>query len=337
MKKILFVFTVALLAVSCSQEKKEYTLAFYNVENLFDTINDPNTWDDDFTPEGKLEYSSKRYENKLLHLSEVLSSINKKELPAIIGLCEIENRSVLEDLISQKKLKKGDYSIVQTDSPDGRGIDCALLYQKSTFKALSQNFIGIHIPTEPNYKTRDILHVKGVFAAKDTLDIFVNHWPSRRGGMKESEKYRVFVATQLKKAVDQIQKKNLNANIIIMGDFNDEPTNKSAEEILCATNNKDTSKPEALYNLMYDLKMQGKGSYNYRGNWNMLDNIIVSNSLLSNTNGLHTNHQNGKIFTEKWICYQNEDGTYVPSRSYSGPKYYGGYSDHFPVYFQLGY
>jgi predicted extracellular nuclease len=337
LKNLLLVLTVALLAFSCSQEKKEYSIAFYNVENLFDTLNDPNTWDDDFTPDGKLEYTKKRYENKLTHLSEVLSSINKNELPAIIGLCEIENRSVLEDLIDQEKLKKGKYGIVQTDSPDARGIDCALLYQKSAFKPLNQNFIGIHFPSEPNFKTRDILHVQGVLAAKDTLDIFVNHWPSRRGGMEESEKYRVFVAEQLKMALTQVQKKNPDAKIIIMGDFNDEPTNKSAEEILGATNKKDSSNPEELYNLMYDLKMDGKGSYNYQGNWNMLDNLIVSNSLLTNTKGLHTNHDAGKIFTEEWFCYQNPNGIYVPSRSYSGPKYYGGYSDHFPVYFQIGY
>lgn len=326
---------VALIAFSCSQEKKEYTIAFYNVENLFDTINDPNTWDDDFTPEGKLEYTAERYQKKLLNLSDVLSSIDKNNFPAIIGLCEIENRSVLDALIGQDKLKNANYGIAHTDSPDARGIDCALLYNKNEFKYLNHDVIGIKFPNEPNFKTRDILHVQGILGSADTLDIFVNHWPSRRGGMKESEKNRVFVAQQLKLAVNKLQEKNTQAKIIIMGDFNDEPTNKSAEATLLATNNKDTSNPEALYNLMYDLKLEGKGTYNYKGNWNMLDNLIVSNSLISNTDGIHTNHQAGRIFTEEWICYKNPDGLSLPSRSYSGPRYFGGYSDHFPVYFQL--
>lgn len=334
-RNLLLILAVALIAFSCSQEKKEYTIAFYNVENLFDTINDPNTWDDDFTPEGKLKYTSKRYLKKLTNLSSVLSSIDKNGFPSIIGLCEVENRQVVEALINQKKLKTADYAIAHTDSPDGRGIDCALLYKKSDFKCLNHDVIGIQFPNMPKFKTRDILHVHGILGAKDTLDLFVNHWPSRIGGMEKSEKYRVFVAEQLKLAVTKLQEKNPNAKIIIMGDFNDEPTNKSAKITLGATNNKDTSNPKALYNLMYDLKIKGKGTYNYKGNWNMLDNLIVSNSLITNTNGLHTNHQAAKIFTQEWFCYKPKDGVLLPSRSYAGPKYFGGYSDHFPVYFQL--
>ncbi|BAX81262.1 endonuclease/exonuclease/phosphatase family protein [Labilibaculum antarcticum] len=335
LKKLLFFLMVALIAFSCSQEKKEYTIAFYNVENLFDTINDPDTRDDDFTPEGKLEYTAERYQKKLTNLSSVLSSINKNSFPAIIGLCEIENRSVLDALIGQDKLKDAEYGIAHTDSPDARGIDCALLYKKNEFKYLNHNTIGIHFPNEPNFKTRDILYVQGILGAADTLNIFVNHWPSRIGGMEKSEKNRVFVAEQLKLAVNKLQEKNPKAKIIIMGDFNDEPNNKSAEEALAATNNTNTSNPKALYNLMYDLKLEGKGTYNYKGNWNMLDNLIVSNSLISNTDGIHTNHKSGRIFTEEWICYKNPDGLSLPSRSYAGPRYFGGYSDHFPVYFQL--
>lgn len=153
--------------------------------------------------------------------------------------------------------------------------------------------------------------------------------------MEKSEKNRVFVAQQLRLAVDKLQDNNPLAKIIIMGDFNDEPNNKSVTEALHANNNKNTDNPKALYNLMYDLHQQGKGSYSYKGNWNMLDNLIVSNSLISNTDGFHTNHQAGRIFTEEWICYQPKEGVFLPSRSYAGPMYYGGYSDHFPVYFQL--
>ncbi len=334
-KKLLFVLMVALIAISCSQEKKEYTIAFYNVENLFDTIDDSNTWDEDFTPNGKLSYTADRYQKKLDNLSSVISSINTNTPPAIIGLCEVENRAVLEALTKQPKLEGANYGIAHTDSPDGRGIDCALLYNKDDFNYIGHDVISINYTWEEKYKTRDILHVKGTLANSDTLHFFVNHWPSRRGGLQVSEKKRVFVAEQLRLAVDRLQDKNPQAKIIIMGDFNDEPNNKSVTEALLATNNKNTENPKALYNLMYDLQQQGKGTYSYKNNWNMLDNLIVSNSLINNPDGLQTNHQAGRIFTEEWICYEPSEGVFLPSRSYAGPKYFGGYSDHFPVYFQL--
>jgi predicted extracellular nuclease len=334
LKKLLFIIPVAFLLYSCKVEKKEYTVAFYNVENLFDTINDPIKWDDDFTPEGKLKYDSKRYLNKLEKLANVLSTIDTVNLPSVIGLCEVENRTVLEDLKVQKGLETGNYGIAHTESPDKRGIDCALLYKKDDFTYLNHNVIDIEFPWEPEYETRDILHVKGIMG-KDTLHIFVNHWPSRRGGQEKSEKNRVFVAQQLKKAVENIQSKNENAKIIIMGDFNDEPNNVSVTESLEATNNKNGDKASDLYNLMYDLKADGKGTYNYRGNWNMLDHLIVSNALINSKKGLHTDYNAGSIFKEEWICYKNKDGVYLPSRTFAGPKYYGGYSDHFPVYFKL--
>ena len=334
-KNLSFLIVVALFAFSsCMTEKKECTVVFYNVENLFDTIDNPNKWDDDFTPEGKLKFNTERYQNKLIKLSQVLSSIDQDELPAIIGLCEVENRTVLEDLINEEKLVAGNYGIAHTESPDKRGIDCALLYKKDDFKYLNHSVIGIQFPWEPDYKTRDILYVEGIMG-KDTLHLFVNHWPSRRGGQEKSEKNRVFVAEQLKLAVDKLQEKNQKAKIIIMGDFNDEPDNRSAFETLAASNDKNSNNPGKLYNLMYDLDVQGKGTYNYRGNWNMLDNIVVSNSLLSNTGGFHTTHEAGRIYSEEWICYKNTEGVLVPSRTYGGPNYYGGYSDHFPIYFQL--
>lgn len=334
LKKLFFLVPLALFIYSCNVEKKEYTVAFYNVENLFDTINDPIKWDDDFTPKGKLKFTAERYSKKLEKLSSVLSAIDTLNLPSIIGLCEVENRTVLEDLISQDNLKSGNYAIAHSESPDKRGIDCALLYKKDDFQYLNHEVINIQFPWEPDYKTRDILNVTGIMGT-DTLHIFVNHWPSRRGGQKKSEKNRVFVAKQLKKAVNKIQSKNEHAKIIIMGDFNDEPNNVSVTNTLLATNNKESKKASDLYNLMYDLQANGKGSYNYRGNWNMLDNLIISKELIYASNGLKTNYSAGKIFTEHWICYKTKNGEYAPNRTYVGPKYYGGYSDHFPVYFKL--
>lgn len=333
-KKILFFSIIALFIGSCTLQEKEHNVVFYNVENLFDTINHPKKRDDDFTPKGRYKYSSERYQKKLEKLSKVLAAIDSTKLPSVIGLCEVENRLVLEDLIKQKALLKGSYGIAHTESPDKRGIDCAFLYNKNDFQYISHNVISIQFPWEPNYKTRDILHVIGKME-KEELHFFINHWPSRRGGQEKSEKNRVFVAKQLKKAVDKIQAKNENAKIIIMGDFNDEPNNKAVIETLEAVNNKNLENPSDLYNLMYDLDQAGKGTYNYRGNWNMLDNLIVSNSLLKDTKGLHTNFDAGKIYQAEWICYKNRKGIFVPSRTYGGPNYYGGFSDHFPVYFQL--
>ncbi len=336
LKKALLLFVAMMICFSSfSKGKKELTVVFYNVENLFDTINHPDKRDDDFTPLGKLSWDTKRYNDKVSKLSYVLSSINKEALPGIIGLCEIENREVIEDLIDQERLKKGKYRIAHSESPDKRGIDCALIYRKDEFKYLKHKTINIEFPWNKEYKTRDILYVQGLVGRKDTLNIFVNHWPSRQGGQEKSEPSRIFVAKQLKKAVDSIQTKNPFAKIIIMGDFNDEPTDKAVIETLKADNNRNTNNPMGLYNLMYDLQANNEGSYNYRGDWNMLDNIIVSNSLLNESRGYQTLHNAGRIYRNKYICYKNKQGANVPSRTFAGLKYYGGFSDHFPVYFKL--
>jgi len=335
LRKSFFLLLVALVTFSCSKEKKEYTFAFYNVENLFDTINDSNTRDDDFTPEGKLQYTSERYQNKLDKISKVISLLDNGKSPSLIGLCEIENQKVLENLIQDKNLNTAHYKIAHTESPDKRGIDCALLYNSNDFKVINQEVIGIQFPWEPEYKTRDILHIQGILGDQDTLHIFVNHWPSRRRGQKKSEKNRMFVASQLRASVDKIQNKNSLAKIIIMGDFNDEPSDKAVVESLMASNKQNPEDPKSLYNLMFDKDAQGKGTYYFRGDWNMLDNLIVSNSLLTNKTGLHTSYDSGNIFSEKWICYKNKAGILTPNRTYGGPNYYGGYSDHFPVYFRL--
>ena len=334
-KKLLVLISAALIIVSCSEQKKEYTIAFYNVENLFDTINHPDKWDDDFTPEGKLKFNTERYQDKLNKLSLVLSSLDTLSLPSIVGLCEIENRKVIEDLCNQSALRHGNYGITHSESPDKRGIDCALIYKKSDFKYIKHDVINIQFPWEPEYTTRDILHVEGVLGKKDTVHLFVNHWPSRRGGQEKSEKNRVFVAEQLKKAIDKIQTSNADAKIIVMGDFNDEPNNISVSTTLNAGNNQSSTNASDLYNLVYNMDAKGEGTYNYRGNWNMLDHLIVSNSLINQEKGLTTSYDAARIFNEEWICYKNEQGVLVPSRTYGGPNYYGGFSDHFPIYFKI--
>jgi len=324
-----FLYLIPLILLSLqlfSQEKEKqeinFTIVSFNVENLFDTIDDPHKNDNVFLPEGKKKWNTYKYQKKLNDLANSISSINTNELPEIVGLCEVENKKVVEDLIAQSSLKKGKYSVVHEESPDVRGIDNALIYRSSKFKYLLHKAIKINLPDKKD-KTRNILYVKGIADKTDTLHIFVNHWSSRIGGMEESEIKRVYAALTLRREVDSIFRINHNAKIVILGDLNDEPTNKSIFTILQANNKRKNQEPLELYNLMYDIHNNGNvGSYNYRGTWNMLDNLIVSQDFFSVTSGFKLKYDSGKIF--------NTD-----SLKESKKKDYSGLSDHFPVYMIL--
>jgi predicted extracellular nuclease len=336
LQTLILIATLFTVLVSCSKDrnskKRNLTIAFYNVENLFDLEDEPGKKDEEFTPEGDKKWNAKRYQIKLDTLARVLSSINENELPEIIGLCEVENKKVLNDLIHSKNLKKGKYKVVHYESPDFRGIDCALLYRPDEFKVKDSFPIKVSFKDEPNYTTRDILYVKGKTKNREMLHIFVNHWPSRIGGTAETEPKRIEVATILKSKIDSIRNKNSSSKIIVLGDMNDEPSNNSLVNTLMA------QKPEVenadFVNLMYPVHENGSGSYNYRGNWNMLDNIVVSSNLLDDK-GFQCVDKKGFVFRKEWMEYRNKDGQASPSRTYGGPNYYGGISDHFPVYFHL--
>ncbi|HSO89400.1 MAG TPA: hypothetical protein VLQ91_22800 [Draconibacterium sp.] len=310
-------------------KKRNLTVVFYNVENLFDTKNTPGGNDAEFTPEGKNKWTEDRYKKKLEDISKVLSSVTKKELPEIIGLCEIENLKVLEDLVNTKQLSDGNYEIEHFESPDYRGIDCALLYRPNEFKVIKSMPVHVGFVDDPKYSTRDILYVKGETKNKEEFHIFVNHWPSRTGGLEQTELKRISVAQLLKSKIDSVQTVNPNANILVMGDMNDEPSNKSLSEVLAAKSPE--VKNAALVNLMYPIHANKKGSYNYRGTWNMLDNIIVSSGLLDNY-GFQCVDRQGFVFHEKWMEFEDKNNGITPNRTYGGPNYYGGVSDHFPVF-----
>ena len=308
------------------------TVVFYNVENLFDLVDEPVKKDEEFTPEGEKKWTKERYSKKLKDLAEVFTSINENELPEIIGLSEVENKKVLEDLISTGKLAEGSYKIIHYDSPDFRGIDNALVYRKDEFKVLDHLAVGVTFKDKPDYKTRDILYVKGQTKNRERLHIFVNHWPSRIGGRERTEPSRIAVASVLKQKTDSIFNADKNAKIIIMGDMNDEPVNRSLLETLGAKSPED--KTAELVNLMFPGDAEGKGSYSYRGNWNMLDQLIVSRNLLDEK-GFQVSGKKGFVFHEDWMEYINREGEMSPNRTYGGPNYYGGISDHFPVYFKM--
>lgn len=327
------VVTLLWVLSSCNSEKRilrhEYTVMSYNVENLFDTVDDPKIPDEEFLPESEKKWDMTRYQKKLDDISHVIADVNPKSMPTLIGLAEIENQTVLEDLVHTAKLNN-QFGIVHEESPDYRGIDVALLYRKNAFTEVSHEVIPIHFPDDPNYKTRDILHVTGLIRNKK-VHVYVNHWPSRIGGDEKSKPNRIFVASVLKKSVDQVLANDPRARIIIMGDMNDEPTNKSLQETLGA---KMPGSGAELVNLMMPDKTAGKGTYSYKGDWNMLDNLVVSEPVFK---GKRMRVEGGKgfIFSEDWMIYTNKNGDKTPNRTYVGNKYVAGVSDHFPVYFKM--
>lgn len=310
------------------KNKKYFTVVSYNVENLFDTVNNPNKNDNEFTPNAKKGYNSERYHKKLSMLAEVVSSINTNELPELLGLTEIENATVLNDFVKTKALEEANYKFIIEEGPDPRGIDCALLYRPDVFNYLEHNSIEVRYPFLNNQRTRDILYVKGTIN-KDTVHVFVNHWSSRRGGKEKSEPKRIQSAQILRQHVDSLKAINMNSRIILLGDFNDTPSDKSLVETLGAGKVSDN---KGLSNLMYELHEQGKGTYYFRGKYDMIDNLIVSDKLLDAKKGVRIYEPKGWVFNPDFICYTNKNGDKSPNKTYGGSNYYGGYSDHFPIY-----
>lgn len=342
MKKIaisfaLIVYSLAIFSQETAYDpQKNFTVVFYNVENLFDTINSPGINDQEFTPAGSYQWTGKRYHKKIQDIARVLSTVNPYELPEIIGLCEVENREVLTDLVRSEKIKSGNYQIVHETGPDARGIDVALLYREDAFSYLSHRTIPIYFPFDPDSRTRDILYVKGLAADTDTLHLFVNHWSSRVGGEAQTEPKRVFAAMRLRNAIDSIFFINPVAKIIVMGDFNDEPTNASVFSFLNANNKRKNASYNELYNLMYDIhNIENEGTYYFRGNWNMLDHLIVSRALLERDNGFYCDFGSGMIFSAPWMLEEINNGDQQPLRTHSRGVYKGGPSDHLPVYMIL--
>lgn len=305
---------------------------FYNVENLFDTINDPKTNDDEFTPEGSKKWATKRYEDKLNKLSKVLTTPSENN-PLFIGFAEIENRFVILDLIQTGRLSNTKYRIAHFDSPDRRGIDVALAFDLERFFLLHSEAYPVKIEGDDNFRTRDILYVKGLLKDSVELHVFVNHWSSRRGGQKKSEHKRILAAQTLKSKADSIMDINPDANILLMGDFNDYPTNKSIREVLGAKSLHEAG-PENFTNLLAPQHGEGRGTHNYRGKWGALDQILISPSLKEGkTVGIKNNEAH--ILYKDFLLYEHPSGDKTPSKTYGGPNYYGGYSDHLPVYTYL--
>ncbi len=314
----------------------DYRIMFYNAENLFDTFDDPEKRDDEFLPEGKKYWSKSKFYTKINNVAKVITGIGGWSPPEIVGLCEIENRFCVESIVKYSPLKKFNYQIVHKESPDRRGIDVALLYLKNRFTLISKEFIQVDFPNSDS-KTRDILYVKGKTKNEDTLHVFVNHWPSRWGGMMESEERRMFVASLVRAKADSIFKADAVPKIIIMGDLNDYPENKSMMEVLRAKTEYDNPNPKELYNLAWYMQnKKGMGSHKYQGEWGVLDQIVLSGGLLKQNNKLYTSIDNAKTWNQPFLLEKDVQHVgYKPFRTYIGYKYNGGFSDHLPVYLDL--
>jgi predicted extracellular nuclease len=317
------------LSEELKPESKIYTIAFYNVENLFDIIDDPDKHDDDFLPGSEKRWTNKRYKKKIYKLGTAISQIGKErsgKAPILVGLAEVENKKVLEDLAKTNHLEGHDYGFVHYDSPDKRGIDVALLYQKKHFEVIDSKSISIDITAEgdsPDY-TRDILLIEGKLN-DEHLYIIVNHWSSRREGAKETEFKRMIAAEKVIEIAGDIRNKDSDAKIIVMGDFNDDPSSKSIQQL---TNTLD------LYNPMETLLSYTRGSLNHKFKWNIFDQIMISTNFFETEQGSHS-FSKADIFDEEFLRIYKGKFRKQPFRTFVGAKYKGGYSDHFPVFIQL--
>lgn len=324
-----------------SQEAKTYaikTVAFYNVENLFDIENDSLTFDDDRTPNGKDNWTSERYQEKIGHIAQVLSEIGNEVTttsPDIIGLCEIENRSVLEDLVQHDDIRNKDYGIVHLDSPDERGIDVALLYKKSSFVVSSFKSHRLLLSNAEGFRdyTRDQLVVSG-YLDNEEFYFLVNHWPSRSGGAARSAPNRIAAAKLNKRIIDSILYYDIDARIISMGDLNDDPTDDSLKKILRTKRKKNKLEEKDLYNPFENIFRKGVGSLAYRDKWNLFDQLFFTSNLISSEKSSYTFWKAG-VYNPSYL--HDSKGRYkgYPLRTYAGGAYVGGYSDHFPVYLYL--
>jgi len=328
---VLFLF----LAASMYAQKgkgSQITIVFYNTENIFDTIDDPVKSDEDFLPSSKIAWTGERYQRKLSNIARALWEIDSLDLPAVIGLAEIENISALNDLVNKTRLKEGNYAAILEEGSDPRGIDVALIYRKTVMKYISHKAF----PSAQSFRTRNILYVELADAEKDTFHIFVNHWKSRSGGAAQTEPQRIENAKILKRLTDSLLRRNPAANVILLGDFNDEPDNKSLAETLGALRPGKTAVPTDLYNLMYERFLDGEGTLFYK-DWDLFDQVIVSGNLLRKKrgNGAIIEPPYAYISKPGWLLFKNSNGEMVPNRTAGSKEYYGGYSDHLPVYTKI--
>ncbi|MGD1946458.1 MAG: endonuclease [Croceivirga sp.] len=304
----------------------KHTIAFYNLENLFDTVDDPNTLDDDFTPKGFKRWKDSRYRSKIKKLGKAISRIGMEEhtsAPVLVGIAEVENDTVVEKLLQTKYLRDIPYDYIHFDSPDERGIDTGLIYQKEYFEVINAETIALMI-TDTHGKrdfTRDILYVHGRLSGEE-IHIFVNHWPSRRDGVDETKHKRIEAAKTILQKINMLNVPPEDLNVLIMGDFNDDPNSESIQVLMAS---------RLFINPFKKLLSPYSGSANYKGKWSLFDQIILSHSFLNHEKNTHS-FQEAQIFAPRFLKQWKGKYKGNPFQTFAGRKYVGGYSDHFPVF-----
>ena len=341
MKKITISLIVSILftTLAFAQQNKVavYSVAFYNLENLFDTINDPNTNDEEFLPDGNYRWGSLKYTNKIKNMAYAISKLGTDKFcpngPAVIGVSEIENRQVLEDLIKTDELASRNYDIVHFNSPDRRGVDVGLLYDRDQFEVDTAISARLFIECSPNTLTRDQLLVSGRLAG-ERVHIIVNHWPSRLGGEEQSRCRREAAAALSRHLADSVLAADPDSKVIIMGDLNDDPDNKSCATVLGAVKNPEDVVSGGYFNTMWRLHEKGFGTLGYQGQWNLFDQIIVSANLVGNDRST-LKYFKSEIFNKDFLKQSSGKYKGYPKRTHASGRYLNGYSDHFPVIIYL--
>lgn len=325
------------------QSGKKYRvagIAFYNLENLFDTINNNGRYDLEFTPDGARKWNTVKYRSKISNMARVFTSMPTATTPfgpAVIGVSEVENITVLNDLVAEvdKQLVESGHrpwnlQIVHHDSPDRRGIDVGFLYNPAQFTYLSHEIYPLKIVGQDNLRTRDQLCVTGLIAG-DTISVIVNHWPSRLGGQEQSSPLREAAAQLCKDIATGIWKSHPQRGVIIMGDLNDDPQDTSCAKVLGARKKPDSVIPHGFYNPFWSVLDKGVGTLAYNGSWNLFDQIIVSGTLLERNNPAGLFYKSCRVLNFNFLRVQDGDRQGGPLRTYSGGIFLNGYSDHFPT------
>lgn len=332
---IRYIISLGLLMYSMAIQAQQTLLQpgriiFYNVENLFDTIDEPDKIDEEFLPSSKANWNTQKYKEKLQHIAQVIDSLTTTIQPMLIGLAEVENRQVLEDLVQQPNMRRINWGIIHHDSPDERGIDVAILYNKDIVEEIIGTHLNVNINGDP---TRDIAYLKCYINEGEPIWLFVNHWPSRRAATDSTGAKRTIAANTLLKKIENLYLGEPFANVIVMGDLNDNPTDSSVQVL---TTYKFTQ-PEyqQLNNLMIPLMQQGKYSVTYKEQKDVFDQIIVSQGLLNPRSAYRMQGSAAHIYAPAWLMYQHSKYGPIPNRTYASGKYVGGYSDHLPVYMDI--
>lgn len=328
MKNLVFGLIILIAFDNC--QAQEFSVMFYNVENLFDCEDDSLKNDEDYLEGGMRAWNFSKYRRKLNNISKVIVSASEWDSPSLVGMCEVESDRALYDLTRTTGLKNLGYSYVHYESADARGVDVALLYRTMDVKLIRSDTLCVSFPDSPKSKTRDVLFAAFIVQGVDTLNVFVCHLPSRLGGETATDEKRRIVAGRIRKKVDDLLHINAGSNILIMGDMNDYPDNNSMRDVLKAKHPDDAGTDGDLFNLMYPMHLKGDGTHKYEAEWGALDQIIVSNAL-KNGKGRFVS-KSANIVKLPYLLV--EDGKFFgmkPFRTYEGVKYAGGYSDHLPV------